>query len=227
MRSETKACIINAAWGAWYPQGQKRLVKSLIYHGFAWDILTWSNEEINSYFDPACPYTIKAAAIHEAVSKGYTHILWLDCSVWAVQNPAKIFDIICDDGGYFWKSGFNLCESANDYAIAWGDYTRDEAENIPELSTGMFGFNIEDPRGKKFCELFLKAARDKVFHGSRNHDGQSSDPRFKFHRQDQTAGTIAFHRAGFNKLHDPGIYSAYYDDVNNRKDSVIFLMQGM
>ena len=44
-----------------------RLVRSLHYHGWNYEIWTWKNEHINEYFDPRFPYTIKARTFAEAV----------------------------------------------------------------------------------------------------------------------------------------------------------------
>lgn len=220
--------IINAAYGYWYPEGQKRLVESL--RGKTdWKIITWSEETINAFFDPECPYTIKAAAWAEALRLGAKKILWLDCSVWAIKDIVEIEDIITNEGGYFWSSGFNLAQTANDFSLKWAGLNRDQAEQMSELASSMFGVNLEDERGKKFSDLFLQMATDKVFHGSRQHDHQSEDKRFLFHRQDQTAASIAFHKSGFKKMYAPEVYSSY-NDPNNKKEfnkSVCLIMQGM
>lgn len=222
-----KTCIINAAWGKWYPQGQQRLVESLRYHGFAGKILTWCNEHINNHFNPENPYTIKAAAFLQAYSLGYTHILWLDCSVWAVRNPNKFFDLINDEGVYFWKSGFNLAQTAADTDLQFAGISRDEAEKLEECASSMVGLNLEKPESKKLLNIFIDANYRGVCSTSREHAGQSKDPRFLFARQDQTALTIAFHKAGFKKMYDPGEYSAYYFDHTEYKKSLYFFMQGL
>lgn len=94
MESSTRVCILNASTGlGWYPVGTKRLVRSLIHHGYGHDILTWDTW-MNSEFSKDCPYNIKAAAWYEALQKNYDIILWLDCSVWAVNDPYILLDII-------------------------------------------------------------------------------------------------------------------------------------
>lgn len=225
MESSVKACIINASWGGWYHKGSDRLKQSLIYHGFHHDILIWKNEKINYYFDESQPYTIKLAALHEAINLGYTHILWLDSSVWALQNPEKIFDIINEEGGYFWKSGFNMAQCSSDSDLYFANWSRDYAETLPELSSSMFGLNLNNPNSKEFVKVFTEAKNHGVFGTSRYHDNGSSDSRFLHARQDQTAASIAFYKSGFNKMYDPSIYSEYYSDNINK--SVIFTMRGM
>ncbi len=219
--------VINAAYGSWYPKGQQRLVDSLRNTGYMGDILTYCNEPINEHFNPKNPYTIKAATFIEAIKKGYTNILWLDCSVWALKNITPFFDLIEEESVYFWRSGWNLAQSAADSDLKFAGWTRDEAELLYECASGMVGLNMKDHRVKKLMEIFIDANSKGVCSTSRHHSGQSTDPRFKFARQDQTALSIAYHKVGFKNdgMYEPGTYSAYWDhDIN---DNVYLAMRGM
>jgi hypothetical protein len=223
MESGINAVIINAAIGSWYPVGQKRLIRSLIEHGWNWDIMTWKDWP-NSHFDKSCNYNVKAAAFQEAIENDYTHILWLDSSVWAIKDPNPIMDIINEDGYYFWANGYNCAQECSDKCLEYFGVTRDEAEKMPVASTSMFGVNISNPIGKEFIERWIQSALDGVFHGSRFHDNQSQDSRFLWHRQDQSAASIILNQLGC-KIHDPGQYSSYYQPV--LPESVLFTMRGM
>lgn len=223
----SKCVIINAAIGKWYPKGQQRLLESLRNVGYSGNIMTWSNEPINEYYDEVCPYTIKAAAFYEAQKAGYKHIVWLDCSIYAIREINSFFDLLASDAYYFWKSGWNLAQSSNDYAIQYYGYTRDEAEKLPECASSIIGLNMDNPKCQNWLELFLKSAKDNVFHGSRFHDNQSSDPRFKFHRQDQTAASFSFYKSGMEKMYEQDVLSAYVYDNKTYAESVYFLLKGM
>lgn len=224
MESSKKHCIVNASNGVgWYPNGTKRLKESLIYHGFNGDIITF-NSFPNNEFDTNNAYNIKPSAITEVLKIGYTHILWLDCSVWAIQNPNPIFDVINDKGYYFWTSGYNAAQVCSDKCLEYFSTNRDIAETYPDCSTSMFGFNTENPLGKEFIYQWLQAAKDGVFNGSREHDNQSEDKRFCFHRQDQSAATMILNKLNL-EITNAGIYSEYYSDNINK--SVIFTMRGM
>lgn len=223
----SKSCVINAAWKKWYPRGQKRLVESLVYHGFGGTILTWTNDHINGHFDERHPYTIKAAALAQAINDGYRQILWLDCSVWCVQNPNKLFDVINDEGVFMWRSGFSLGQTATDSDLKFAGISRDEAMNQQECASSMVGLNLDNPQAQKLADIFIEANRSGVCSTSREHDNQSADPRFLFARQDQTAFTIAFHKAGFTKMYESGQYTAYYEPHKEFNKSVIFFMQGL
>lgn len=219
--------VINAAYGKWYPKGQKRLVESLRDTGYTGDILTWTNQIINGYHDPSCPYSIKPAAFIEAIKKGYTEILWLDSSIYAVKSIEPVFDLIERDGIYLWKSGWNLAQTATDKDLEFAGYTRDEAEHLHECASGIVGLNRNKRKVIDLMSIYLDAKRAGVFCTSRNHDNQSSDPRFKFGRQDQTAMTIAFHKAGFTNedMHEQNVYSSFFQESYN--ESVCLVVHGL
>lgn len=223
MESGVKACIINVAIGGWYPKGQERLRRSLIHHGFNHDIFMW-DEWPNNNFDKSCPYNIKAAALQEAINMGYSHILWLDASVWAVSDPNRIFDIINHEGYYIGNSGYNCAQSCNDKCLKYFGITRDEAEHIPDCASGILGLHLGNPKGREFANRWIKAAKDGAFSGSRNHDNQSNDPRFLFHRQDQSAASLIAHSLGMN-LTPFGSVVAYYE--KQLDDNTIFTLRGM
>lgn len=222
-----RIAIVNAAIDKWYPRGQERLIESLKHVGYTGDLLHWADDYINSYYQPDCVYTIKAAALAEA-AKEYDVILWLDCAIYAVKHPNYILSLIQQNGSYFMTSGYSLGQTANDYSLHYAGISRDRACELPELNTCVFGVDLTHEKGKRWFDYFLACARDRVFHGSREHDGQSKDPRFLFHRQDQTAGTLAYYRAGFDCAVPFGqhVEFAVHFDEQKQKD-IIFLSQGL
>lgn len=219
--------VINSAFGSWYPKGQKRLIESLRDTGYEGDILTWTNEIINTHHKKEYPYTMKAASFVEAIKKGYTHILWLDSSVFAIKNITPIFDLIEQKGIYFWKSGWNLAQTAADSDLSWAGINRDEAENIHECASGIVGINTNISKARYLLDVFMDANKAGVCNTSRFHSNQSNDPRFKFARQDQTAFTIAFHKAGYknDQMFDQNIHCAFFQQ--SYKESVSLVVKGM
>lgn len=218
--------MINAAIGGWYPRGTDRLVRSMIYHGWKYDILEWKNETINEYYQPGNPYTIKAAAFAEAMRQGYTHILWMDCSLWITNNPNVLMQQIDAEGGLFIRSGFNLAQTAADDDLNFACMTRDSAEQLPELWSCIFGVNLETDEGRSFAFIFLEAAKKGIFNTPRTHSNMSADPRFLHARQDQTAATIAYHASGYNNLMEPGKILTNYTERDKNPEAIVF-MQGM
>jgi len=226
MNLETnKATIINASvGGGWYPQGSKRLEKSLNYVGWGGESHIWYDSWPNSNFNKKCRYTVKAAAFQEVIRQGYTHILWVDSSVWALQDPMKVFDIIDSQGYFFWGSGYNAAQTSSDKALEAFEIDRDTAETYRDCSTSILGVNLNTPEGSGFINRWINAALAGVFEGSRFHDNQSQDPRFMFHRQDQTAASLIIGDMGL-KMENGGEHCQYFEPKMN--DSVIFTLRGM
>lgn len=226
MESTIKHCIINAGIGGWYPKGSERLERSLIYHGFTGDILIWKNEWPNDNFDKSCVYNIKAAAFEEAIKRGYTHILWMDCSTWIVNDIMPIFDKINEKGWYITSSGYNCAQVCNDNSLEYFEITRDIAEHIKDTSTCCFGINVSNPIGQLFAEKFIQAAKDGVFSGSREHDNQSLDKRFLFHRQDQSVASLICGKLGMD-LVPINVEICYYADMRPLPEHAIVTLRGM
>lgn len=232
MESQTKACIINAGIGSWYPKGSARLKQSLIHHGFHWDIIIW-NDWPNNNYDKSCTYNIKAAAFEQAIKAGYTHILWCDSSVWTIKDVTPIFELIESDGHFFMASGFNAAQTCSDKCLDYFGIDRNTAEGIPDSATGIMGINYGNPDAKFFIDEWIQAAKDGAFSGSRLHDNQSKDPRFLFHRQDQSAATCLLYKNGitiknfFLHLTDRPSESkvAYYQ--SELPDNIILTLRGM
>lgn len=182
----------------------------------------WSNEWPSGDFDRSCPYNIKAAAIKEAM-KEHDRILWLDCSFWALKHPSTLFDRISDRGYFVSMSGYNAAQVCSDASLEYFGITRDEAEKIPDTATGCFGLDLNHPMGWAIAEGFIDAALDGVFAGSREHGGQSQDPRFLFHRQDQSVATLIMGKLGL-PLDLPNTFTATYR--KGLPETVVFTYRG-
>lgn len=217
--------LVNAGVNHWYPKGSERLKRSIletspsvepvIYNGFP-----------NGLFVESNPYNIKASALWEVSHKEGRLILWADCSVWAIKDISPIFDIIERDGYYLLSSGYNAAQTCSDKCLNYFGITRDEAEKIPDSSTMVFGYKQGSEIGDEFFGELICASWDGIFNGSREHDNQSQDPRFLFHRQDQSAATCIAHKLGM-KLHSFGQHVAYDQDGVTPPESVVMLARGM
>lgn len=223
----TRRAIINAYTGeGWYEQGQARLIASL--GNVQADVIAFNESDLidSPYYDKNCPYTIKAAAIHAAVADGYNQIIWLDCSVQVVKPLDDWFKLIDTDGSYFMTGGWNCAQECNDYSLDYFGFTRDQAELLPCLWSCIFAIDTRHEKPRMVLQEFLQSCLEGVFHGSRNHDGQSSDARFLHHRQDQSALSLALHWVGIEKIHMPHIHMAYTGMGAEIKDSTLFTVQG-
>ena len=221
-----KPLIINAANGGWYPAGSERLERSLIFNGYAGDMLFWRNEyPPNSPTHQENPYASKIYAFREGIRSGYNIIVWLDSSFWAVKNPMPIFDIIVDDGIFAFKSGYNCAQTCSDALLDYAGMTRDEAEMLPEIATGVVGLNLDNPIGAEVFRLWSEYCDAGLFKNSRHHDiNDSADPRFLHGRQDQSCWSIAVHKVGVQ--FDYQDYVSYYGTGYN-PDKLIFFIGGL
>ena len=224
-------CIISCGVGGWYPRGVDRLSQSLIEHKWKGASIFFRSLPVGCPPHEQDPYAFKIHAINQAIQKGYKKILWLDASVWAIQDPEPFFRYIRKHGYYFFKTGYNCAQSCNDKILEYVGKTRDEAEQMTEAATGCIGLDLDKKISKAFFRNWIQFMKDGAFHGSRLHDNQSKDPRFLFHRQDQSAASLIINHLGM-KINDPGDWVAYtahkqYYGTEVNKSTLTFLIQGM
>lgn len=205
----SKPVIICAGIGQWYPKGVERLEKSLLFHGWPADVITWKD-----IHPPASkphgdsPYYFKIAAFEWALYRQYTHILWVDASFWAIQNPMPIFDLVNIKGFFMFRSGYRLSQTVNDRALERLGLSRDELEETPEYASGIVGLNFNNPDARHLYTHWKSYMDEGLNLGSRNHDGQSQDERFLFHRQDQSCLSLAMYKLKLS-IDEPD-WVAYY-----------------
>lgn len=228
MENIGNACIISLGYGGWYGQGVSRLERSLVFQGWAGEILTWKNElpvgcpNPNDY-----PYAFKVYAFEEAFKRGHRCVLWADASFWAVSNPVKIFDYISDNGLYFFKSGYMLAQTATDRLCEYAGVQREQIAEVSEFATGLIGINIDNPNGAEFFHRWRRQMLDGMFLGNREHDeADSKHPLFKFSRQDQSSASMVLHQMGIKTAGEDRDWVAY-KNTNFDPERVIFFIEGL
>ena len=225
MESRTKHCIISVGVNGWYPQGLNRLENSLLYHGYYGHIFfnhhlarDWQNQHEQN------PYAFKIAAFQNAIDKDYKLILWLDASFWAIKNPYPIFDIMNGDGYFLVSNGNNARQECNDKCLDYFNIGYDEAVNVPMISSGCVGLNMENGTAQEFFNMWKQSCIDGIFKGSRNHNPEeSNDPRFLYHRQDQSAASCIAYKLGM-KIYPLGEEVTYYP---NATEKTIYFINGL
>jgi hypothetical protein len=229
MENIDKAVIINCGVNNWYGHGSRRLEKSLNFVGWAGEKIIYADEyPPNSHTHDDIPYYMKIAVFEEAIRRGFTHILFVDSSFWAVSNPMKMFDIISEQGYYFFSSGYNLAQSVNDTALNYVGLSRDEAETVNEWASGCLGFRMDNPMGSALYYRWKELMDAGLSRGSRLHDNQSSDPRFLFHRNDQSCLSLAAWELGLKN--EKGLDMVSYWNNGNpgyNKDEIIWFIGGI
>lgn len=216
---ECKA-IINVSIGHWYPKGQRRLMKSIYDSDFAGTLGMWRNEfPFGSNKENI--YTVKPHAFRATKAR---FILWVDSSGWIIKDTHPLFEQIKKNGYYIGTSGYNCAQTCSDKCLSYFGITRDEAEMIPDSATGVIGIDTESKIGSMFLSEWTKACDAGAFNGSREHDGQSNDKRFLFHRQDQSCASIIASKLGM-KLTPFGVFVDY--DKENLNETVCISLRGM
>ncbi len=200
--------IVNVGVGLWYPKGTARLVKTLHENGYEGAIMASTQLPEGSETHNTNPYAFKVKAIENALKAGFTKVFWIDSSIFSNINPNHILDIVNEKGYYFVKNGYNVCEETNDYCLGWFGVSRDEAVNIPQIASGFWGLDFEREQSWKIFNKWKESCEAGCFKGGRSHDNQSQDPRFLWHRQDQSALSLSI--APFNlNLDDLGSVLTY------------------
>lgn len=208
-------CIINVGVGHWYPKGTDRLYRSLIHHGWHGGIMVWRDElPEGSPTHVENPYAMKVYAFEEAMKAGHTSILWLDSSVWCIRYPAIHLRAMASDGYYLFSSGdFTCAQWTNDNCLEYFGLTREEAEGIPMLASGVLGLNMGFEVAREFFAQWRAAMLAGAFRGS-----------WKDHRHDQSAASIIAHRLGM-RLHAHQLHEYYY--APQMPETAEFALAGM
>lgn len=196
-----KRVLINHARGSWYPEGQKRLVKSF-ENVTDLDIMTWKHEH-EIYEDcpthQEVPYAFKAYAFMHAIQAGYEQILWCDAAIQLVGDVNKIWKQLDDEGYMILLNGWNTGIWTSDAALEIFDLDREEAHKMPHVMANTMAFDITHRVPEKFVRHYYHyASRTNAFKGpwKNDHFQASSDPRCKGHRHDQSAASIIAWRLG-------------------------------
>lgn len=201
-----------------YVQGLNRLKKSLETY-FDGDVLIWTNEsDLNCPLHSENPYSFKIYAIEKAIEMGYTKILWLDSSVWAVKNIKPVFDIIKEKGIFLEDSGHYVGNWSNDECLQYFKITRENALKMPMTSGGFVGFNFEKP----FIKLVFNTWKQSMIAGC--FKGSWSD-----HRHDQSClGIVVNQWLLENFIYPTGTYFSYIGNgYPDPKESAVCYLQGM
>ena len=214
-------CIVNVGVGHWYPEGSKRLEKSLRDNGYNDALLFFDKLPEGSPTHEENPYAFKVYAILHAIYAGYKNIAWIDSSIYCVRDPYSLFIKIDEQGYYFVENGYYAGQETNDNCLNYFKVSRDEAMKIQQISSGFFGIDIT--KNKYIINLWNDAMAAGAFKGKReDNKEESQDPRFLHHRQDQSALSLVITRANpiIDKLGNLFDYKISGKDCN-------FLSQGM
>lgn len=219
-----KRCIINVAVGQWYPRGQHRLRTSLETENRRCDadLLFWDSWPPGSPAHHEMPFAFKSHAFRIARERGYRQILWLDAACWAVRSLQPMWDKLERDGFLFINNGWSMASCSSDFALTHFRKTRDEAEQLLELTALCMGLNLDHAPAAAWLEDFETDCRNpKLMNGHLHnvpgremvdpHSGVncgiiSSDPRCLRHTREQAVASWLAHRWGLVPFTESPLY---------------------
>lgn len=214
--SQTNKCVISLATkNSRYVDGLARLSNSLRDNASGIDFLGFIHERsVGAPLHTENNYAFKVYAIQKAIDAGYTDILWLDCSVFAVAPIQPLFDIISEQGYWFEGAGCWLSDWCTNAVLDY--YKLDQVDEMPMIQSGFMGFNMGDGTGSELFRLFKKACDEGLFNGS-----------WADFRHDQSCISAILYNRGINFSHLPEYvqYAGIYDKQLN--DKIILRCQGM
>jgi len=216
-----------------YMRGRERLRSSLeINNNFVGSVYLYGFEhEVHAPSHKENPYAFKVCAFEEIKRHGFEQILWVDCSVWAIKNVMKVFEVMDADGYICQEAGHMVGTWTNDRALDYFGVSRDEAMNIMMYgNAGFLGLDFTTEIANEFFNKWKQSMMDGMFKGewSNNDKTESQDERCMGHRHDMSCGSIIRHQLGM-KLQSGQDYLQYVTDDNKvpNNDSVCFFAQGL
>lgn len=176
-----------------YYEGMKRLEESLKGR-FNGEFIGFTDEEsIGAPLHTNNHYSFKIYGFAHALRKGFTSIMWLDASVYAVGNIDHLFDEI-EEKGYIMQEAGHMCGTwASDETLKYFGIDRYDAMGMPMYgNAGFLGLDFTQKIGKTFFYSWSIAMLSGLFMQDWNNTDNhlSADERCKGERQDMTSGSI-------------------------------------
>lgn len=108
-------------------------------------------------------YGFKPHAIRQALSKGYTKIIWFDPSVLPTVSVDVLFDAL-DTHPMIVRTGDQpINPMVNDKAVKWFGLTREELKDVKHVGGTVYGFNFNDPKTVECFNLWKRAEEEGIF----------------------------------------------------------------
>lgn len=226
-----RAIVSFANHSGRYVQNLARLSDSL-RNNFDGDFIGFVGEaSLGAPLHSEAPYEFKVLAIDKVRQQGYTSVIWLDSSVFAIANVVPIFERLEKQGLVFQEAGHMLGTWSNDATLNYFGLTRDEALKVPMIgNAGFLGFDFTKQIAQDFFNKWVQSMNANLFKGAWNNDNktESQDERCRGHRHDMSASSAIAHKLGVYHMAYKGDellqYAGLFDKTLN--DSIILKAQG-
>lgn len=185
--------VVCFATGDYYIYYANILVKTFRRHNLEINVYVFDDvRQIGSPTHQEIPYAFKYYAIQKVHSMGYRIVLWCDSVLKLQRSIISLLPEVCNVGVYLQEDGWKSGMWANDRCLEHFKVTRDEAMNIPAIWACFMGFDFQHPRTEEFMKRWKAAMDAGAFHGRQSNEGQteSSDPRCRGHRHDQSCAEL-------------------------------------
>lgn len=217
MSKTNKRAIVSFANSKGYYIDRLARLSNSLRNNFDGDFLGFIHEaSLGCELHEINPYAFKIVAFQKAIDYGYTSILWLDSSVFAVAPVEPIFEYIETNGHIAQDAGHMLGTWCNDETLDYFNMSREEADKIKMIgNAGFLGLDFTKHSSASFFEAWKQSMVDGMFKGSWDN-----------HRHDMSCSSLLWHRSGFSKVNGNEIlqYAGIYDKVLN--DTIILKAQG-
>ena len=178
------------------------------------------------------PYCAKPWALKHAFDKGCDTAILLDAAFYPVRSVHPLLEHIAQRGYYFCRNGNSVGEWSSDSCLESLNQSREQAFDIPEISSYCVGLNSHEERCVDlldwWCSLDPRQAiaghHTNIGHNGRNVGFVSEDPRVKGHRHDQSCLSIIAHRLGMDELINRPKFTAY---LGSSDETTLLVNQGM
>lgn len=222
-----KCIVLSLAIGSWYPKGLERLADSLKHYCIPFKF--WLNEyPPGSPTHQQHPYAFKYFGMKWARDNGYTHVLWVDTSIWFLRHPIEIFKLVDHNGFFVTTNDASIVHYTNDNC--WSILKQDKQNFVGKsmYSAGLTGLKLTNPKASLFLNQMLKHSLDGSF------VGPWSGP--NIHRHDQSVGSILLNNMSISTSEDYYALAHFANsneknwstsDFQNRYPEAIVVLRGM
>lgn len=164
------------------------------------------------------PYAFKLYAIDHVRKMGFSKILWLDTSVYAVRPVEPVFNWMADKGVFMEEAGHLVGTWSPSRVLTYFGITKEQADNMPMFAAGYCGIDFTNPVGVAFFAEWWRAMRNDMFKGT-----------WAESRHDMTCGSIIANKMGLQKHYSPGgqFFAYVGPGYSEPKHTAVFNLQGV